>query len=117
MVHVYNDLLISILKQWTGGEWENRHKLKQGFIDHNEKIRKLVPREKLLEFRVQEGWEPLCKFLGKDVPDVPYPRLNEGDNAAKYAPGHFSILYVETLGGGGGMLCKGIGKFDLVIVC
>ena len=24
-----------------------------------------------------EGWEPLCRFLGKDVPDVPFPRVND----------------------------------------
>ena len=29
--------------------------------------------EKLLWFDVREGWEPLCEFLGVDVPDVPFP--------------------------------------------
>jgi len=26
---------------------------------------------------VVKGWEPLCKFLGKDVPDVPFPVENQ----------------------------------------
>ncbi len=26
---------------------------------------------------VQEGWEPLCAFLEVDVPDAPFPRLND----------------------------------------
>lgn len=30
-----------------------------------------------LEYHLGDGWEPLCKFLGKDVPDVPFPRLND----------------------------------------
>ncbi|KAK7985604.1 lysyl-tRNA synthetase [Apiospora saccharicola] len=30
------------------------------------------------------GWEPLCKFLGKDFPDVPFPLLNEGKEFAKH---------------------------------
>jgi len=91
IVGTYNELLTSILKDWTGGEWENRRKLKQGFIDHNENIRRLVPKDRLLEFRVEEGWEPLCKFLGKEVPDEPYPRVNEGNNAANL---HVPLIYI-----------------------
>jgi len=30
----------------------------------------------VLNYHVSEGWEPLCKFLGKDVPDVPFPNVN-----------------------------------------
>jgi Sulfotransferase domain len=26
---------------------------------------------------VREGWEPLCDFLDVEVPDGPFPRLNE----------------------------------------
>jgi hypothetical protein len=31
----------------------------------------------VLEFKAEDGWEPLCKFLGKPVPDKPFPRSNE----------------------------------------
>lgn len=31
-------------------------------------------------YRVEEGWEPLCRFLGVAVPDEPFPRVNVGDN-------------------------------------
>lgn len=58
-------------------------KLREGYLKHNEHIRSIVPKDNLLEFRPEQGWEPLCNFLGKDVPkDEPYPRLNEGDGAA-----------------------------------
>jgi len=33
-----------------------------------------APKDKLLVFNVKDGWERLCKFLGVDVPDVPYPK-------------------------------------------
>lgn len=91
-VGIYNELILLILKDWTGGDWENRRKLKQGFIDHNERVRSLVPKERLLEFRVEQGWKPLCKFLGKEVPDEPYPRVNEGNNAANL---HIPIIYIS----------------------
>ncbi|KAG4420525.1 hypothetical protein IFR04_006345 [Cadophora malorum] len=75
-----------ILRQWTGGDVYNRHKLREGFIRHNQHIRDIVPPENLFEFQLEDmkGWEPLCKFLGKDVPDEPYPRINEGDSVAKF---------------------------------
>lgn len=31
-----------------------------------------------LDWTVEDGWEPLCQFLGKDVPDVPFPDGNRG---------------------------------------
>ncbi|KAK2689034.1 hypothetical protein QWA68_011585 [Fusarium oxysporum] len=31
----------------------------------------------VLQFKAEDGWEPLCKFLGKDVRSEPFPRLNE----------------------------------------
>lgn len=38
-----------------------------------------VPAARLLVFAVQDGWEPLCRFLGVPVPDVAYPRVNSRD--------------------------------------
>ncbi|KAM6537998.1 hypothetical protein FALCPG4_003887 [Fusarium falciforme] len=34
------------------------------------------PKERLLEWSVEDGWEPLCEFLGKPVPDEPFPHEN-----------------------------------------
>lgn len=40
-------------------------------------IRGLVPKERLLEWSVEDGWEPLCEFLGKEVPGEKFPRTND----------------------------------------
>lgn len=72
-------LLRMILMDWTSGDWKNRAKLREGFIKHHEKIRSTVPKSNLLEHRPQDGWEPLCKFLGKPIPNEPYPCINQGD--------------------------------------
>lgn len=47
------------------------------FERHNEAVRAAVDPEKLLVYEVRQGWEPLCAFLGVDVPDEPFPRGNE----------------------------------------
>lgn len=49
---------------------------KQVFGEHYAEIRKLVPAERLLEYKVSEGWEPLCKFLGHVVPAQDFPQSN-----------------------------------------
>ena len=50
----------------------------RAFNAHNAEVQARVPTDRLLVFRVQEGWEPLRAFLGHDVPDEPFPHLNEG---------------------------------------
>ena len=36
------------------------------------------PPERLLVYDVAEGWEPLCRFLGRPVPaGAEFPRLND----------------------------------------
>lgn len=46
---------------------------------HYERVRDTVPKERMLEFELGQGWEPLCKFLSKPVPNVPFPRRNEAE--------------------------------------
>lgn len=56
------------------------------FYTHNNWVRQVVPKHKLLEFHPKMGWAPLCKFVGKDVRMVgnrPFPRLNEKGYIAK----------------------------------
>ena len=33
--------------------------------------------DRFLEWKVQDGWEPLCRFLGKEVPAESFPKLND----------------------------------------
>lgn len=46
-------------------------------------VRKLVPSDRLLVMKLGDGWETLCEFLGKPVPQEPYPRANEREAAAQ----------------------------------
>ncbi|KAI7237777.1 hypothetical protein KC343_g7263 [Hortaea werneckii] len=47
------------------------------YREHCAMIRGLVPPERLLEWSVEDGWEPICNFLGKPVPEEPFPRVND----------------------------------------
>lgn len=48
------------------------------YREHYEHVRRVCPKDKILNFRLEDGWGPLCDYLGKEVPGVPFPRLNEG---------------------------------------
>ncbi|KAK0634394.1 P-loop containing nucleoside triphosphate hydrolase protein [Bombardia bombarda] len=54
-----------------------------GGVEHSSMIRGLVPKERLLEWYIEDGWEPLCKFLGKPVPDVEFPHANAANGGWK----------------------------------
>ncbi|GAB7324704.1 hypothetical protein MBLNU13_g08569t1 [Cladosporium sp. NU13] len=49
------------------------------YREHYATVRSMAPRENLLEYHITEGWEPLCRFLEKDVPAVAFPSGNDGD--------------------------------------
>jgi Sulfotransferase domain len=44
---------------------------------YQEQVQRNIPEDRLLVWSVGEGWEPLCRFLEVDVPDTPFPRLND----------------------------------------
>jgi hypothetical protein len=44
---------------------------------YQEQVQRNIPEDRLLVWSVQEGWEPLCRFLEVDVPDAQFPRLND----------------------------------------
>jgi hypothetical protein len=39
-------------------------------------VQSAFPSERLLTYRIGDGWEPLCRFLGRPVPSTPFPRSN-----------------------------------------
>lgn len=43
---------------------------------HAASLRCSVESDRLLEYHVSQGWEPLCKFLELPVPDQPFPKGN-----------------------------------------
>jgi len=73
-------LRISMKDIPTGGhpdKFLDRDTLLKGYQVHYNNVRKAVPPERLLEYNVKQGWEPLCEFLKVPVPNVPFPHVND----------------------------------------
>jgi hypothetical protein len=84
---------------WVGmfhGRFEDRSYAIEVFNRHNEEVKRVVPKDRLLVYEVNEGWGALCTFLGVPVPEgKPFPRLN--DAAAFRARIRRGVLIVRTV--------------------
>ena len=59
---------------WSYGHPFDSKEQQQFYVDYNQHVRDIVPKERLLEFLPQQGWRPLCDFLGVPVPeDTDFP--------------------------------------------
>jgi hypothetical protein len=68
------------------------------YADHCNMIRGLVPKERLLEWNIGDGWEPLCQFLGKPVPKVEFPHTNATGKGWKEREKEVSERWVKRAG-------------------
>ncbi|RDA85964.1 hypothetical protein CP532_0793 [Ophiocordyceps camponoti-leonardi (nom. inval.)] len=64
-------------------ETEARRNARRVYDRHNREICEMVPEERLLVYRMGQGWGPLCAFLDKPVPDVDFPRVNDSEALAR----------------------------------
>ena len=83
--HRYNDYS----NQWTYKGLESllerqKRTMEKNYRVHINNVRKVVPEKQLLVLNINDGWEPLCKFLDKPVPDREFPFENRtGDKTKK----------------------------------
>ncbi|ETS85214.1 hypothetical protein PFICI_03239 [Pestalotiopsis fici W106-1] len=54
-------------------------------LNWNAMVKSMVPAKKLLIMDVEQGWKPLCDFLGMPVPKGPLPKANDTESANKVA--------------------------------
>lgn len=65
-----------IVDRAFGGEPTDRATVIDTFERHNSDVRSTFGAERLLVYNLEDGWRPLCDFLGLAIPAVPFPHLN-----------------------------------------
>lgn len=50
---------------------------------HSKWVKSIVPKDRLLVFKCQDGWAPLCEFLGRQRPNT-FPHGNEAGHLRYY---------------------------------
>jgi hypothetical protein len=66
----------AIYDRFFEGEMETEGHLVSRYECHNEEVRRVIPKERLLVYNVSESWEPLCRFLNVPTPAAAFPRTN-----------------------------------------
>ena len=93
-----------------GGRFADRETALRIFAEHNREVEATIPPGRLLVFDVEQGWEPLCAFLGVPVPEgEPFPHVNDAADFSRRQQGQYLRLgraLVPALGAmaAGGML-------------
>jgi hypothetical protein len=75
-----------VLKRTFAGRYREKEHTLQVYRQHNQSVIGMVPPERLLQYHVKEGWQPLCEFLDKQSPEEPFPRVNERADFLAAAP-------------------------------
>ncbi|RFB75023.1 sulfotransferase family protein [Methylovirgula sp. 4M-Z18] len=65
-----------IMKQTFGCPLSDHDGALRAYRQRIDDVRSAIAPDRLLVFDVREGWAPLCRFLDKPVPGVPFPRTN-----------------------------------------
>jgi len=63
------------IERFFGGDISKGNAIRV-FEEHNARVQRTVPPERLLVYEVSEGWGPLCEFLGVPQPNAPFPHAN-----------------------------------------
>ena len=65
---------------WVGlfkNNFSDRESTELVYNEHIESVKKTIPADKLLIYRINEGWGPLCEFLNVENPKIPFPKVND----------------------------------------
>ena len=66
-----------ILERTFQGKYQDKEYAIAVYQKHNQHIMDTVPKGRLLQFNVKDGWEPLCAFLNMPIPEESFPQVNE----------------------------------------
>jgi hypothetical protein len=66
-----------ILERTFAGKYREKEYATDVYRSHNQRVVEIVPKERLLQFDVKDGWEPLCEFLERPIQTEPFPWLHE----------------------------------------
>lgn len=81
----WHAMVTDLLAATFGADPGDREACIAAFEAHVAAVRRDCAPERLLEWRVEEGWEPLCSALGVPVPGEPFPRANTREDWRAHA--------------------------------
>jgi hypothetical protein len=83
---------IRIWAETFSGRFEDREHAIAVLERHNAEVIEAVPAARLLVYRVSQGWQPLCDFLGTAPPDQAFPHINSTRSFREYNRTELGLL-------------------------
>jgi Sulfotransferase domain len=74
-----------------GARVQDRSFMTDWFRRRNQEVIAALPAQRLLVYSPDQGWEPLCSFLGVPVPDGAFPRVNSRDELTRRSREHGGV--------------------------
>lgn len=72
----FGEMNEKVIRRLFDGRMHDHDHVIDVYQRHNAEVRRRIPAERLLVYQVAQGWEPLCAFLGVDIPETPMPKVN-----------------------------------------
>mmetsp|Transcript_63224 Transcript_63224/g.148482 ORF Transcript_63224/g.148482 Transcript_63224/m.148482 type:complete len:251 (-) Transcript_63224:20-772(-) len=78
---------------------ESKQQCLENYLQHNERVQQIIPADRLLVYNWADGWAPLAHFLGKPIPDEPFPHTDKPKEKFEtlYPPDHPVSFLQESL--------------------
>ena len=74
--NIHTKIDFESLSEILKGPWD-KTTAGEYFEVHEQRVKDMIPNDRLLVYTFDSGWEPLCDFLDVDVPSDELPHLNK----------------------------------------
>jgi hypothetical protein len=75
-------MVLDMFERRFTAQWREPQAAMAAYERHNERVRREVPADRLVDWQPGDGWEPLCAALGVAVPSDPFPHRNSAEEFA-----------------------------------
>jgi hypothetical protein len=76
----WQGMIAALFENRFCADLENETAMKKAFVEHNDKVRDTIPKDRLVVWEPKDGWAPICNALGVATPDEPLPVTNTTDD-------------------------------------
>ena len=70
-------MVTELLERRFTPDWREPAAAMAAYERHNERVRKEVAPERLIDWTPGDGWEPICNAMSLPVPAEPFPHVND----------------------------------------
>ena len=96
---IHNKMILGVNGAFKGALTDKDKMIE--FEKWNKSVIDYVPKDRLLVYEVKEGWEPICNFLNKPIPNIPFPYKNKTKNMghmSRFINAMFVVLILIIIG-------------------